>query len=207
VNVAETVAEITGAGGTRWSRVHPFRDRAVLGLTALAVAVVVVTVLAWRHADRGTEDPRAVDPSVLAASEPGEPTPARQQQKKRPRSAPTASTPGWAGNGDLLPGLTGDGLSTGVPELALLITVSSREPIRTVGYQVPTSRRHPHGVVRGVGTRWSLRTTVYGNPDYARVFLQAGPSGAAITCTVQVEGRVTERRSTEGPYGATMCQG
>ena len=80
-------------------------------------------------------------------------------------------------------------------------------PIGTVGYVMPTSLRHSSGTVKNVGLSWSLNSTVYGSPDYAQIYVQAGARGFPITCTVIVDGKVTERRSTEGPYGQMVCQG
>jgi hypothetical protein len=57
------------------------------------------------------------------------------------------------------------------------------------------------------GTSWSMSTVVYGGPDYARLFIQGGFRGEAVVCTVTVDGKVTDRRATDGPYGLTMCQG
>lgn len=104
------------------------------------------------------------------------------------------------------PGLTGEGFSRGVKGLDLRITVTSSAPIGTIGYLIPTSQDKATGTV-SAGTSWSLRTQVFGPGDHAQVFFQAGPSGAPITCVITVEGKVTERRSTVGPYGQTMCQG
>ncbi|WP_370290627.1 hypothetical protein [Nocardioides sp.] len=111
-----------------------------------------------------------------------------------------------------LPGYDPDGLGgTGGSKFAvphrLVLRVSSSAPIPVVGYQVPTSTDKPTGTVRDVGREWSLATIVYGKPDYARLFVQAGPTGAGITCTVTVDGKVRDQRTTQGPYGLIMCQG
>lgn len=98
-------------------------------------------------------------------------------------------------------------MSRDVPPLDLRITVTSADPIGTVGWVIPMSKEKPSGQAGGVGRSWSLSTTVYGKPDYARVFLQAGPTGAPITCVISINSTVTERRATVGPYGALMCQG
>ena len=61
--------------------------------------------------------------------------------------------------------------------------------------------------MKNAGLSWSLNSTVYGSPDYAQVFLQSGARGYPITCTIIVDGHITEQRSTEGPYGQMVCQG
>lgn len=106
-----------------------------------------------------------------------------------------------------LPGMQGRGFSVSLPKVPIVLRVTSSAPIGTVGYLVPTSPNKNYGVVKHVGTSWILRTYGYGKPDYARVFVQSGPTGAVITCTVEAKGRVTDQRSTSGPYGRTMCQG
>ncbi len=188
------------------------RHRESAWLAGLVVVVVVGSLLAWYVGSRDDDTERATDRST--AQEPTTTEPERpKRRKKQQRTAATAEATdvaagaGWAGNGELPPGLRGDGLDVRMRTFTLRVSVSSSEPIRTIGLQVPTSEQHKERIYRGVGTSWGVRTTVYGNPDYARVFLQAGPSGAPITCVVSVDGRVTERRSTSGPYGATMCQG
>ena len=103
-------------------------------------------------------------------------------------------------------GLAGEGFSTGAPAHKVTISVTSEAPAGTVGYVIPTSVDDYAGKVTA-GTTWSLTTTAYGRPDYARVFIQAGARGYPVTCTVIVDGKVTDRRSTAGPWGQSMCQG
>lgn len=104
-------------------------------------------------------------------------------------------------------GLPGTGADRHLPRHHILLHVSSEQPIGTVGYIMPTSLRESSGIVKNVGRSWSLTSTVYGDPDYAQVFVQAGYRGFPITCTITVDGHVTDRRSTEGPYGEMICQG
>lgn len=106
-----------------------------------------------------------------------------------------------------MPGLQGGSVYKYLPKHHVVMTISSQQPIGTVGYVVPTSLNNSSGVVKNVGTHWSLATTAYGDPDYAQLFMQAGARGFPVTCTITVDGRVTEHRSTEGPYGQLICQG
>lgn len=186
------------------------RRRESVWLAVLVAVVVIGTGLAWYVGSRDGDDEHATDGSVAESTETAEPK--RQKRAKQRKTASPASTDvpdgaGWAGNGELPPGLGGEGGGVDIRRFTLRVSVTSSEAIRTIGLQVPTSDGHKSKVYKGIGTSWSVRTRVYGKPDYARVFLQAGPSGAAITCVISVDGRVTERRSTDGPYGATMCQG
>lgn len=104
-------------------------------------------------------------------------------------------------------GLSGSGGILNVRAHRITLSVRSSDPIGVVGYNIPTSRDRPSGVVRGVGRSWSLSTRVYGRPDYAQMFLQAGPASVSMTCTITVDGKVTEQRTSSGPYGQLFCQG
>jgi hypothetical protein len=188
------------------------RHREGTWFVVLVAVVVLGSVLAWYVGSRDDAGGSAHATDRPTNQSPETAGPKRKKKAKgdasaEPQAATDAPGAGWAGNGELPPGLGGDGGGVDIPRFALRVTVTSSEAIRTVGLQVPTSDSHKSRVYQGVGTSWSVQTRVYGKPDYARVFLQAGPSGAAITCVITVDGRVTERRSTSGPYGATMCQG
>jgi hypothetical protein len=71
---------------------------------------------------------------------------------------------------------------------------------------VPTSRDHRSGKRTDLAESWSLATTVYGKPDYAQLFTWTGPEGYPITCTITVDGHVTARLTTHGPWGKIFCQ-
>lgn len=115
--------------------------------------------------------------------------------------------PGSTRKWSSMPGLPGGSLYASLPKMHITLSVRSAAPIGILGYVIPTSQDHPSGKVTGVGRSWSLQTIGYGRPDYARIFLQANTIGTPITCTITVNGRVTEHSSTEGPYGRMMCQG
>ncbi len=89
----------------------------------------------------------------------------------------------------------------------VVLTVHSAAPTKEIGYLVPTSRKHPYGKVMDPGRSWRLATTAYGKPDYARVWIAGGSAGTPVICTITVDGRVSDQRSTSGAYGASMCQG
>jgi hypothetical protein len=106
-----------------------------------------------------------------------------------------------------LPGLQGGSVYQYLPRHRIVLTVTSAAPIGIVGYVIPTSLKRPYGEVHHVGTGWSLTTTVYGGPDYAQLFMQGDQRGDPITCTITVDGKVTEHQTTEGPYARLICQG
>ncbi len=192
--------------------------RAVIVVCAVSLAVIVVAFLLRAQGSESTMTGR--DPSSGASTEdaqrarlggdarPSE-TPTGVPPEGLPGGLPTGATNGreGLGQGDLPPGLAGSGGGVSLPQVRIHLSVTSSEPIGVVGYQIPTSPNRSYGIVKNVGSSWSMSTVGYGRPDYARLFFRAGPSGAPVSCVITVNGRVTERRTTRGPYGAMMCQG
>jgi hypothetical protein len=93
------------------------------------------------------------------------------------------------------------------PRHRLVATVHSSIRIGTVGFLIPTSPDHSYGSAKNVGTSWSLRTTVTGKPYYAAIFVQAGATGAPITCTIMLDGKIISSKQTHGEYGRQVCYG
>ncbi|GAA3661096.1 hypothetical protein GCM10022237_21220 [Nocardioides ginsengisoli] len=187
----------------------------------IAVVSVIVIVASFLLRSGGSDGDGSTDHAVdVPTGTTTTPTAQPAALPRAPRSGATTpgdtSTdlpPGFPGEGLTLPplapppGLAGKGGSVGLPKIHVKLEVFSAQPIGIVGWQVPTNPDTPTGVSRGVGTRWSKTIIAYGRPDYARLFFGAGPSGTPVTCVITVNGKVTERRSTDGPYGRTMCQG
>jgi hypothetical protein len=92
-----------------------------------------------------------------------------------------------------------------LPSHSLVLRVTSSAPIPGVGYLVPTSPDRVYGRATKLGTSWSIRTTVTGQPDYAALFVQAGPHGVRITCSIIIDGKVASSQTTSGPYGRRVC--
>jgi hypothetical protein len=127
-----------------------------------------------------------------------------------PAASPAGGLTGLAtfpGAGVNLEGLGGKGGIKSLQKMKITMTMTSASPIAYVGYIVPTSLDHATGTVRNPGTSWSLTTIGYGPPDYAQLFSLAGPTGVPVTCTITVNGKVTEQRTTSGPYDQLFCQG
>ena len=102
----------------------------------------------------------------------------------------------------------GAGMTDSLPKHTLTVRLTAEGPILgSVAYVIPTSREHESGKTFVKARTWSLTTTVYGNPKYAAVFGQGDYRGNRVSCVVTVDGKVTDRRSTEGPYGAMWCVG
>lgn len=103
--------------------------------------------------------------------------------------------------------MSGSSRLISLPKHELVVRVTSEADMFRVGYVVPTSLEKSYGVEYDVGRTWELRTVVYGKPKYARIYLQAGPYGIPVKCTITVDGKVLEQRDTEGPWGQLICQG
>jgi hypothetical protein len=187
-----------------WIRQNP-KSAVAVGV----IAVLCVVILGWgvtggsdsarseTLGGPGLATPTATPDRSLAVL----PTPSPSTAVLGPRAA------GGAGGAMNLPGLPGGSLFKNLPRHRLHLHVTSEGPIGTVGWFIPTSLRKLSGIDKNVGHVWDLETIVYGNPDYARVWLQAGGRGYPITCTITVDGAVTEQRATDGPYAKRMCQG
>ncbi|NRQ51128.1 hypothetical protein [Aeromicrobium stalagmiti] len=195
----------------RWIRKHP---RQSAGLFAVAIGIVLAVLAATNLLGGDDSDPLAgsgdsstegpVEDPFLGPAEDIAPddTPPTSLADLDPNQG-RVDFAGSNGGG----GLQGQGATTGLPRHSLTVRMTSKEPIRGVGYIIPTSLAKYYGVERNVGTSWTLKTTVYGDPAYAQVFSQAGARGFPVTCTISVDGKVTEQRATEGPYGQLYCVG
>ncbi len=89
----------------------------------------------------------------------------------------------------------------------LVLNVSSSGPIGVLGYLVPTGLSAPYGSVRTHPRHWSSSQQAIGKGYLAAVFVQTGRDGTPITCSVSVDGKVTNTATTSGPYGRAVCLG
>jgi hypothetical protein len=182
-----------------WIRRHPWQSVAGVATTVGAILLLVFAYTSYMSDDSGKA--ASGDPS---SSLPADTNPPEDIQTKLP-----AVTPPKAFGGSLVVdgghGLLGSGSSNPAAKHAVTLRVTSPSPIVFVKYYVPTADRN--SVAYPVGTSWSLSTTATGPPDYAQMFLQANGRGDPITCTVTVDGKVTDKRTTEGAYGQILCQG
>ena len=190
------------------------RRAALLIAAGLAVALVAVLLML-----RGSHSPKNDDDSVIGTTPPGTsgsvPLP-KATKKAEPRTktsgAPAADVVASGAGVKMsavglgMGGLPGGTLEKSLPEMHIHLSLTSDHPIGWLGWIIPTSKDNSSGKRTGVGTSWSLSTIGYGRPDYARLFFMSGPVGS-VTCTITVNGRVTEQRTTKGPYDQMMCQG
>jgi hypothetical protein len=206
-----------------WIRYHP--KTAAAG-AAVVTVLVIVLVTAMVHKST-PEDPAfssplptttptaqlsalpTVTPSAKPTKKPGSSVEKQFAQGLQSLQGKGGGGGGAATGGSLqMPGLQGGSYYKYLPKHHIVLRATSRAPLGTIGYIMPTSLNESSGVVKNYkGTSWSISSTVYGSPDYAQIYLQAGSRGYPITCTITVDGHVTEQRSTEGPYGQLVCQG
>lgn len=185
-----------------------YARRLVGVLAALVVLVLVVgTWVLTRSHDRSSVGA----PSALPSSTPS-PSAAVTSRAGTARDTSTgrgAAVPGPVSGAAAKEGagMTGGSRLISLPKHQLVVRVTSETEMFRVGYVVPTSLEKSYGVEYDVGRTWELRTVVYGKPQYARIYLQAGPYGIPVKCTITVDGKVLERRETEGPWGQLICQG
>lgn len=189
-------------------RNHDRRNFAIIAVIAIAV---IVASLALRS---GRDDEKAVDPVAkpsASASTEATATPTRRHKRSRQREPLAAAAPGGAPNASVFglpPGMQGSGSVTSLPPHHVTITWSApRSAVGVVAWIIPSSQDHEQGKATSYGHSYSLSTTVYGNPKYAAVFAQADVHGNPITCTITVDGRVTERRTAAKPFSAMWCVG
>lgn len=205
---------------TDWMRARPKLTAALAGAVGLAVLALVFVLASSgskpskEPADFGAPLPTVPtrDPVKLPTTSPSaSPSTAAQVQAAAQKAFDQLghgfSSGGFAGGDLTLPGFQGGSIYQYLPKHHLTLSARSEAPIGTVGYLIPTSLRKSSGIVKKVQNSWGLSTTVYGDPDYAQIFVQAGARGYPIICTISVDGHVTEHRATEGPYGRMICQG
>jgi hypothetical protein len=202
-----------------WIRRRP-RLAAAAGIVALVVVLGIVVLLV-RQPQKPVDDPTPIAlptqtpttatlkdlPTATASSSPSTAAEVQAQTQKAFNQFGKGLSSGLSSGTIDMAGLQGGSVYKYLPKHKVTMRITSEAPIGTIGYVVPTSLRNSSGVVKNVGTGWSLTTTAYGDPDYAELFMQAGARGYPITCTITVDGHVTEHRSTEGPYGQLICQG
>ncbi|HWJ11983.1 MAG TPA: hypothetical protein VNS46_21550 [Nocardioides sp.] len=178
------------------------------GLAIVAIVAVLLGVLAYLNRpgepSESADDPAAAPSATATAT-------ATPGQRKRPKARAKAQeeTPTLQLPADLpVPsGLGGSGSGKSLPRTAYQIRITSTKPLYRVQYIIPTSDDQQYGEDNGVGNSWTHTTKVWGHPDYGAAFVHALWPGVEVSCVVTVGGRVVERRTIIGPYGAMWCQG
>lgn len=91
-----------------------------------------------------------------------------------------------------------------VPRIVTM-TVTSSEPIFQLGYLVPTSLDSPYGRAGQGASSWTLTVRATGRGPLAAIFIQAGRSGAPVTCTISIDGQVGNTETTTQPWQRQLC--
>jgi hypothetical protein len=190
------------------------RRAALLIAAGLVVALVALVLIV-----RGSDSPKKADNSV-AGTAPGTgakssvPLPktgkkAHPRRKKAPgKSALDVTSVAGLGSVTGLTGFTGRGYTKDAPRHTITLTVTAPQSARTaVGWWVPTSPGAKTGSAKYIGASWSHTAYGYGSPEYARLLVIAGAEGVPTTCTIKVDGRVVDQRTTSHAYGQALCQG
>ncbi|WP_408898283.1 hypothetical protein ACJ5H2_04040 [Nocardioides sp. R1-1] len=178
----------------------------------IAIASVIVIVGSFLFL-RPQSPESAIDPDARDRASEAVPTDVPSPQDPTTAASPTATSTGaglFSGHLSGLgvpPGLQGAGDYSQLPKHSLTVRISTKGQLGTVAWIIPTSVENHEGTAVVRGGSWSLTTTVYGNPNYAVVFAQQGRVEEPVTCTITVDGKVTERRSTQGAYSAMWCEG
>lgn len=87
------------------------------------------------------------------------------------------------------------------------ISVSTPGHIQVLGYLVPTGMGSSYGQVHTDHKTWSLHEQAAGSGYLAAIFIQSDKFGSPLTCSVAVDGKVTNTETTSGSYGRAVCLG
>ena len=198
----------------RWVRRNPGKTAGVSALLVVVVAVLLHGALegSMTPADAPGAVPLATPTTTPSASLTTAPTPVPTHTDAPLEATASAPAPAAAGGPvtvgrSKFDGLKGRSRSQSIPSHHIVLSLWSDHKLPFVIYNIPTSRDHPGGQSTDLGKSWSLSTTVYGKPDYAQLFTRSGFEGYPITCQITVDGRVTARLTSDGPWGKIFCQG
>lgn len=167
-------------------------------------AALLVFVLAWMLLARG-EKATTTGPDAEPWSE--ETLDAKPTPKPTPTALPTKAggLPNMAGLPTAgVPGLSGNGITRNAEPHRVTVSVKSDAPMVYAGWRVPSGQKSGGGKA---STGFTTTVTGYGPPDWAQIFVTAGPGSRRTECTITVDGRVTEHRVATGPYAYLFCQG
>jgi hypothetical protein len=195
---------------------HNRRAALLIGAGLVVALVAVVLMVHGSDPPKKGKDNSAV--GTAPAATPGSSVPLPKTGRKKahhPRRTAAAGAPapvgapaGALGSVKGLAGFGGRGWTADAPRHTITLTVTAPQSARTaVGWWVPTSPGAKTGSAKYIGASWSHTVYAYGSPDYARLLAIAGIEGVPTTCTIRVDGRVVDQRTTEHAYGQALCQG
>lgn len=173
-------------------------------LAALAVVTVVAVALALSRG--GSHPTTSADQFPNETSVPT--TFSSLGASASPASLPSASGHGAGGAlgapGQFnMPGLNGNGFTSGMSAHTVVMRAWSSSPIPALGWIVPTAK--VGGKSFGKLKEWSRTVTAYGSPKYAELYLSSDYRGISVSCSISIDGVVRTTRHSAGPYGNVMC--
>jgi hypothetical protein len=174
---------------------------------AAVVAIGILVALAFyvRGFEGTGDDPQALPTDSPAAGSPlGSPDPLGQHHRHPGKNGHGTEVVVPGGGPTVTLGAGGPGLTISGGH-TLVAHVESSEPINVIGYLSPTSPDLTYGTVKNVGRSWTVRTTVSGPPKYAILWIYGAKDGASVTCSITIDGKVADRKTTKGPYGRQLC--
>jgi hypothetical protein len=189
-----------------WIQRNP---KATVGLSALAVLVVVIIV--WgTSGGSGSPDKSTLGGPPLA-------TPTATPTNKltvlpTPSAVPTSVDSllqglQGDGNGAFASGFGGSGSSQSLPRHFVSVAAGSDGPMMAVGWWIPYADGERKGGTKAPGRSFRHSDHTYGVADVARILAFGGPYSRNTWCTVTVDGKVTDRQEADGPYAKVFCQG
>ena len=178
---------------------------ALIAAAVVAVFAICIGLFVKSYHDSGPTKPAAAGGSGTSDGLTGYPTDSGLVTS--PGFFPTAAT-NITLPGRTIVGIVGGGLTfTPASQHVVVLHAWSATPIVRVGYLAPTAVDYSYGDVRHVGNDWTLTLHALGKPAYAIIYIQAGPAGIPINCSISVDGHIDNTSNTQGPYGRTICLG
>jgi hypothetical protein len=188
-----------------WIQRNP---KKAIGLSALAVLVVVILVWGMSGSGSPSGEPTLGGPSLATPTA----TPTHVLSAlPTPSAVPTSTT-------DVMQALNAAGSSEdqvfgaggsshGLTPHHVVIAAQSDGPLMAVGWWIPFADGERKGSDTSGSKTFSHADRTYGDNDLARILAYGGPNSKRTWCTITVDGKVTERQEAKGPYAEVFCQG
>jgi hypothetical protein len=179
------------------------KKRQWLMVAAVVVFVACIGFFVKQYNDSGnpgSDNVGGVNPGSGASPSPG--------SSDSASSTANANAPGPFKGASLLPTgrpSTRDKFGNLIQPRAVTMTVTSSAKLFRVGYLVPTSLDSPYGNVNTSAHSWSLTVRATGKSPVAAVFIQAGGSGASVSCTISIDGQLGDSKTTTKAYERQLC--
>lgn len=101
----------------------------------------------------------------------------------------------------------GSGSSKSLPRHHIVLAARSDGDMMAVGWWIPLADGQRQAGKTDPGREFEHADYTYGDADLGRILAYGGPTSRKTSCTVTVDGKVTEHQSARGPYAQVFCQG